>query len=101
MYYKMEVLETIVLLLFHPNNSFSYYLCIIFITYRNIWFRWNYKWKYESHNKKWPYIPDHPNGVLITGGPGSGKTNALLNLLKEKNWGSLIDKKYLYAKDLS
>ena len=51
----------------------------------------------ESHNKKGPYVPDHPNGMLITGGPGSGKTNPLLNLLK----GSLIDKKYLYAKDLS
>ena len=39
----------------------------------------------ENHNKKGPYVPDHPNGMLITGGPGSGKTNPLLNLLKEKN----------------
>ena len=22
----------------------------------------------EDHNKKWPYIPDHPYRVLITGG---------------------------------
>ena len=33
------------------------------------------------HNSKWPYIPDHPYRILIIGVPGSGKTNALLNLL--------------------
>ena len=32
------------------------------------------------------------------GGSGSGKTNALLNLIKEQDY---IDKIYLYAKDLS
>ena len=36
--------------------------------------------------------------VLIIGGSGSGKTNALLNLINEQND---IDKIYLYAKDLS
>ena len=35
---------------------------------------------------------------MIIGGSGSGKTNALLNLLKEQND---IDKIYLYPKDLS
>ena len=35
---------------------------------------------------------------MIISGPGSGKTNALLNLIKEKD---NIDKIYLYAKDLS
>ena len=44
------------------------------------------------------YIPDHPYRVLIIGGSGSGKTNALLNLIKEQDD---IDKMYLYAKDLS
>ena len=29
--------------------------------------------------KKWPFIPDHPYGILIIDGFGSGKTNALLN----------------------
>ena len=33
---------------------------------------------------------------LIIGGPGSGKTNALLNLIKNQED---IDKTYLYAKD--
>ena len=33
-----------------------------------------------THNLKWPYIPDHPYRILITGGSGSGKTKALLNL---------------------
>ena len=30
-----------------------------------------------EHNSKWPYIPDHPCRILIIGGFGSGKTNAL------------------------
>ena len=33
----------------------------------------------KDHNSKWPYIPDKPYRVLITGGFGSEKTNALLN----------------------
>ena len=52
----------------------------------------------EEHNKKWPYIPDHPYRILIIGGSGSGKTNTLLNLINEQKD---IDKIYLYAKDLS
>ena len=52
----------------------------------------------KEHNKKWPYTPDHPYRVLIIGGSGSGKTNALLNLINEQDH---IDKIYLYAKDLS
>ena len=35
----------------------------------------------KEHNKRWPYIPDHPYKILIIGGSGSGKTNALLNLI--------------------
>ena len=34
----------------------------------------------KEHNLKWPEIPDHPYQILITGGSGAGKTNALLNL---------------------
>ena len=51
----------------------------------------------EEHNEKWLYIPDHPYRILITGGSGSGKTNALLNLINEQKD---IEKIYLYAKDL-
>ena len=33
-------------------------------------------------NLKWPYIPDHPYRIIIIiGGSGSGKTNALSNLI--------------------
>ena len=32
---------------------------------------------------------------------GSGKTNALLNLIKKQDSDSLIDKIYVYAKDLN
>ena len=49
-----------------------------------------------EHNSKWPYIPDHPYRILIIGGSGSGKTNALLNLINNQ---PVIDKIYLYAKD--
>ena len=49
-----------------------------------------------QHNLKWPYIPDHPYRILIIGGYGSGKTNALLNLINNQ---PDIDKIYLYAKD--
>ena len=40
----------------------------------------------KEHNEKWPYIPDHPYRILIIGGSGSGKTNAMLNLIKEQVW---------------
>ena len=33
-----------------------------------------------KHNANWPYIPNQSNRILIIGGSGSGKTNALLNL---------------------
>ena len=49
-----------------------------------------------EHNKNWPYTPDHPYRILIIGGSGSGKTNALLNLINNQ---PDIDKIYLYAKD--
>ena len=49
-----------------------------------------------EHNSKWPCIPDHPYRILIIGGSGSGKTNALLNLINNQ---PDIDKIYLYAKD--
>ena len=54
--------------------------------------------KNKEHNEKWSYIPDHPYRILIVGGSGSGKTNALLNLKKEQND---FEKIYLYARDLS
>ena len=37
-----------------------------------------------EHNLKWPYIPDHPYRILITGDSGSGKTSALLNLINNQ-----------------
>ena len=52
----------------------------------------------KEHNKKCPFIPDHPYRILIIGGSGSGKTNVLLNLIKEQDD---IDKIFLYAKYLS
>ena len=50
----------------------------------------------SEHNSKWPYIPDYSYRILVIGGSGSGKTNALLNLMYNQ---PDIDKIYLYAKD--
>ena len=52
----------------------------------------------RKHNPNWPEIPDHPYKILIVGGSGSGKINALFNLV---NHQPDIDKIYLYAKDPS
>ena len=57
---------------------------------------------YTNENKtmrspNWPYIPDHPYRILIIVGSGSGKENALLNLIEDQ---PDIDKIYLYAKNL-
>ena len=49
-----------------------------------------------KHNSKWPYISNHPCRILIIGGYGSGKTNALLNLTSNQ---PDIDKMYLHGKD--
>ena len=46
----------------------------------------------KSNNNNWPYR------MLIIGPSGSGKTNLLLDLIQQDN--NIIDKIYLYAKDL-
>ena len=48
----------------------------------------------KEHNPNWSYIPDHPYRILVIWGSGSGKTNALLNLIHNQQD---IDKIYLYA----
>ena len=59
----------------------------------------NYVGKNKTeHNEKQSYIPDHLYRIIIIGGSGSGKTNALINLINKQND---IDKIYLYARDLS
>lgn len=45
----------------------------------------------KIHNPNWPKIPDLPERILIIGGSGSGKTNALLNLI---NYRPDIDKHF-------
>ena len=50
----------------------------------------------KEHNSNWSQILDHPYRILIIGGPESGKTNSLFNLINQE---PDIDKIYLYAKD--
>ena len=52
--------------------------------------------KEVCNNSNWPYIPDPPYRILVVGGSGSEKTNAILNLTKDQ---PDIDKIYLSAKD--
>ena len=51
--------------------------------------------EYTNENKI-EHNPDHPCRILIIGDSGSGKTNALLNLINNQ---PDIDKICLYAKD--
>ena len=50
-----------------------------------------------NHSLYWSYIPDYPYRILIIRGLGSGKTNMLLNAIK--NQRPDIGKIYLYIKD--
>ena len=50
-----------------------------------------------NQNPDWICTPNHPYRFLIIGGTGSGKTNVLLNLIK--NQRPDVDEIYLYVKD--
>ena len=39
----------------------------------------------KKKNEKWPYIPDHPYRIFITGGSGSGKTNITYLINEQKD----------------
>ena len=73
-------------------------LVVIFIHYKIINLDSIINDNNKEHNEKCPFIPDHPYRIIIIGGSGSGKTNALINLINEQN---NIDKIFLYARDLS
>ena len=49
----------------------------------------------KEHNPNWTENHDHPYRILIAGGSGSGKTNALLNLANNE---PDIDKKKFICK---
>ena len=55
----------------------------------------------KDYNPKWPQNIDHPHRILIIRGSGSGKINALLNLIKqqEDDGYSVIDNSTFYVKD--
>ena len=47
--------------------------------------------KTKKHNKKWPFIPDHPYRIFIIGGSESEKTNAMVNFISQQD---IIEKIY-------
>ena len=49
-----------------------------------------------NHNLNWPYIPDYPYRMLVIVSSESGKTNVLLNLIK--NQRPDIDKRSIRTK---
>ena len=49
-----------------------------------------------NHNLNWPYIPDYPYRMLVIVSSESGKTNVLLNLIK--NQRPDIDKRSIQTK---
>ena len=46
----------------------------------------------KEHNEKWPFIPDHPHSS------GSGKRNALLNLIRKQDYHDVIEKDLFVCK---
>ena len=46
----------------------------------------------KKHNLNWRQIPDHPYRILIIGGSGTGKANAVLNPINHELY---TDKDYL------
>ena len=58
------------------------------------------KKKKSRKNLKWTSIPDHSYRLSISGGAGSARTNALLQIKKrDDDDSSIVDKIYLYVKD--
>ena len=58
------------------------------------------KKKINKYNLNCPRFPDHSCRILLTGGTGSGKANALVGLIKQQDGEySIIDKSYLCFKD--
>ena len=47
-------------------------------------FEYTSKEDIKEHNTNWPKILYHAYRILIIGGSGSGKTNALLNLINHE-----------------
>ena len=90
----MEVFEIILLLTFHSKTHFY----MAYTSFQQHTKMCNLDAITNKNNKdddkKWPYR------MLIIEPSGSGKTNVLLNLIQQDN-NNLIDKIYLYAKDLS
>ena len=55
----------------------------------------------DKQNLNWVRSPNHSYKLLIIGDSRSGKTNALLDLIKQQDGEdcSIIDKIYLYVKN--
>ena len=99
-YFKLEDLETIFLLLFHPKNFYMEHT--LFLQYIKMFSLDDITNKHnEEHNLEGPYVLDHPYRMLIIGGSGSEKTNAFLNLIKKQDKDNFIEKINLHVKDIN
>ena len=78
----MEALETTFCLFFIPKTYF-YMHHTLYLQHTKMFNLEDIANEHnEKHNLKWSYILHYPYRMLITGTSGSGKTNALLNLIK-------------------
>ena len=59
------------------KNEFIRY----WLTLMKLWWKGENK---KSHYPSWPETPDHTYRILINGGYGSGKTNALYNFISHQ-----------------
>ena len=83
----------------YPNGTNAFKVCEseMLSKIKNISFSDYANENKAQHNLNWPYIPAHPFRILIVGGSGSRKTNALFNLINRQ---PDTDRIYLYAKVL-
>ena len=80
------------------GSDVTFSLTAIIIRYKIFNLDDNTNENHRGHNTGWLFALDHRYRIIIIGGSGSGKKNALLNLIKEQDD---IDKICLYAKYLS
>ena len=100
MYYKWFFNEWKFLKQFYFSSQKRIFICITKFLQHTKMFN-SEVFRNEKHNLKYPYIPDHPYRMLIIWGSGSGKTNVLLNLIKQQDNNELeldkIVKKIIYC----
>ena len=67
------------------NQDLVFAVAVIFIHFKTINLDSITNENNKKYSEKWPYISDQSYRIMVIGGAGSGKTNALLNLTNEQD----------------